>query len=163
MCRPCSYTTHSTKQHTGLYSDVSCDCARSTAHNTRLTQAAIIPPAPRWSVYTRPDALNLYQIQPPRRDAAQVSTAAYYNKVYKRADHASGGGSAPTVCGSLATADTLSAVQARRGAPAEGSAAPPVNLARVIQAGQSSSRGTAGGAEPLTAVAVSLFGLSPDS
>ena len=30
-------------------------------------------------------------------------------------------------------------------------------------AGQSSSRGAAGGAEPLTASAVSLFGLSPDS
>ena len=42
----------------------------------------------------------------------------YYNKVYKRADHASGGGSAPTVCGSLASAAP--------GAPAEGSASPPV-------------------------------------
>lgn len=42
---------------------------------------------------------------------------AYYNKVYKRADHASGGGSAPTVCGSLASA--------AHGAPAEGSASPP--------------------------------------
>lgn len=30
-------------------------------------------------------------------------------------------------------------------------------------AGQSSGRGEAGGAEPLAAVAVSLFGLSPDS
>lgn len=40
--------------------------------------------------------------------------AAYYNKVYKRADHASGGGSAPTVCGSLASADTLSVAQTRR-------------------------------------------------
>ena len=30
-------------------------------------------------------------------------------------------------------------------------------------AGQSSSRGAAGGAEPLAALAVSLFGLSPDS
>ena len=43
-----------------------------------------------------------------------------------------------------------------------GSASPPVNLARVSPAEQS-SRGTADGAEPLAATAASLFGLSPDS
>lgn len=43
--------------------------------------------------------------------------AVYYNKVYKMADYASGGGSAPTVCGLLASADMLSVWQgiARRG------------------------------------------------
>ena len=104
-------TTNATKQRTGLYSGFSCDCTRSTAHYTRPTQAGIIPPATRWDVYTRPDALSRYQIPPPRRDAAQVSKATYYNKVYKTvqgcalvmdpcqtaqhiADHASGGGSA---------------------------------------------------------------------
>lgn len=63
---------------------------------------------------TTRDALSRYQIPPSRRDALQVSAAAYYNKVYKRADHASSGRTAPTVCGSLASADTLSAVQTRR-------------------------------------------------
>lgn len=80
-------------------------------------------------------------------DAIQVSAAAYYNKVYKRAavrpvidpcplvhhsaGHARGGGSVHPAC-----------IRCR---------------------GQPSGRGVAGGAEPLTAIAVSLFGLSPDS
>ena len=70
----CNYTTHTTKQFTGLYSGFSCDCTRSTAHDSRPTQAAIIPSAPRWRAYTRPDTLNRYQIPLPRRDVAQVST-----------------------------------------------------------------------------------------
>ena len=45
---PCNYTAHAAKQHTRLYSGFSCDCTRSTARDTRPTQAAIIPPAPRW-------------------------------------------------------------------------------------------------------------------
>lgn len=93
----------------------SCDCTRSAAHDTSPTQADIIPPATRWRAYTRPDTLNRYQILTPCRAAVHVSTAAYYNKVYKRvqhtADHASPAGSAPTVCGSLASAAP--------GAPAE--------------------------------------------
>ncbi len=71
----CNYTTHATKQPTGLYRGFSCDCTRSTTHYNSTTQSAIIPPVPRWSVYQRPDALNRYQIPPPRRDAVQVSTA----------------------------------------------------------------------------------------
>lgn len=63
---------------------VSCGCARSTAHDTRPTQADIIPPATRWSTYTHPDALHLYQILPTTPDAVQVSATAYYNKVYIR-------------------------------------------------------------------------------
>ena len=103
-------------------------------------------------------------------------------------DHTSPAGSAPTVCGSLAIADTLSAVQTR--APADGSASPPVQgqpgggfdasrarrlviwhrvsgqgapAGTLYPAGQSGSRSAAGGAEPLAATAAALFGLSPDS
>ena len=61
-----SYTANDVKRHTGLYRRFSRDLPHSTAYNTRPTQAAIIPPA-------------------PRRGATQVSTAAYYNKVYKGA------------------------------------------------------------------------------
>ena len=56
----CNYTAHATKQRTRLYSGVPCDCTRLTAHDNRPTQAAIIPPAPRWRAYTRPEALSLY-------------------------------------------------------------------------------------------------------
>lgn len=66
LCRPCSYTTHATKQHTRIYRGFSCNLTNPTAHNTRPTQADIIPSAPRWTLY-RP-------AQPP-----------YYNKVYIRA------------------------------------------------------------------------------
>ena len=104
--------------------------------------------------------------------------------VQHTADHASPAGSAPAVCGSLASAAPC--------APAEVSASPPVqgypggglntSHARRLAiwhcvsgqgapgqpgtlhpAVQSSSRDAAGGAEPLAATAVSLFGLSPDS
>ena len=108
------YIGHATKPLAWLYRGFSCDFARSTARDNSPTKAAIIPPARRWRAYTRLDALHRYQMPPPRKDTAQVSTAAYYNNVYKRADHASGSGSVPTVCGSLASAAP--------GAPAEGSA-----------------------------------------
>lgn len=68
------------------------------------------------------------------------------------ADHASGGGSALTVCRSLASAAP--------GAPAEGAASPPV---QGQPGGAVQRQGAAGGAEPLAALAASLFGLSPDS
>lgn len=67
LCCQCNYTAHAAKQRTGLYSGFSCDCTLSTSHDNRPTQAAIIPPAPRWRAYTRPDALNIYQTPPPRR------------------------------------------------------------------------------------------------
>ena len=77
--------------------------------------------------------------------------------VQHTADHTSPAGSAPAVCGSLTSAAP--------GAPADGSASPPVQgqSGALHPAGQSSGRGRAGGAEPLTAAAASLFGLSPDS
>ena len=115
------YTAHATKQHTGLYRRFSCDLTYSTAHDTRPTQAAIMPPALRWSVSQRRNTSNTYQIPPPRRTLYRSAQPPYYNKVYKRADHAS-------------------------------------------PEGQSGGRGARRrGAEPLTATAVSLFGLSPDS
>lgn len=98
-----------------------------------------------------------------------------YIRVQHIADHASPAGSAPAACGSLASATP--------GAPAEVSASPPVQgqpggdldasharrLAvwhRVNGQGWSARPplpGWAGGAEPLTAAAAALFGLSPDS
>ena len=79
------YTSHDIKQHTGLYRRFYCDYARSSAANTRPTQAAIIPPAPRWSVSQRPDGLHQYQIPPPRRTLYRTAQPPYYNKVYKSA------------------------------------------------------------------------------
>ena len=71
--------------------------------------------------------------------------------VQQIADHASPAGSAPAVCGSLASADTLLAVQTR------------CTGWRLLPGGAVQRQGTAGGAEPLTATAVFIFGLSPDS
>nr|DAE71799.1 MAG TPA: hypothetical protein [Caudoviricetes sp.] len=48
-----TYTANDTKQRAGLYRRFSCDFTRSTANDTRQTQADIIPPAPRWSVSQR--------------------------------------------------------------------------------------------------------------
>lgn len=88
----CNYTANTTKQRTGLYRSVSCNFTRSTAHDTRPTQQAIAPPAPRWSAYTRQNTLHRYQIPPPRWTLYRAAQAAYYNKVYKRAAHASPAG-----------------------------------------------------------------------
>lgn len=122
LCCQCSYTAHTTKQRTGLYSGVSCYLPHSTAADARPTQTAIIPHTPRWSVSQRRDAPHRYQIPTPRRTLCSSTQTAYYNNVYKRvqhtADHASPAGSAPTVCRSLASAAP--------GVPAEGSAPPPV-------------------------------------
>ena len=60
-------------------------CHRSTAANTRPTQAAIIPPAPHWNAHTRPDALQRIPDTTATLDAVQLNTVAYYNKVYKGA------------------------------------------------------------------------------
>nr|DAU02677.1 MAG TPA: hypothetical protein [Caudoviricetes sp.] len=70
-----TYTTHASKQCTQLYRRFSCGSSHSTATDTRPTQAAIIPTAPRWSVYQRPDGLHRYQILPPRPDTVQTSAA----------------------------------------------------------------------------------------
>ena len=135
FCHQCKYTAHAAKQRTGLYSVFSVDLTYSSAHNTVTTQADYTPPAPRWSVSQRRSISSAYQIQPPRRTLYSSAQPPYYNNVYK-------GGSgvpllwihtrqcnisqtmparrrlAPTACESLASAAP--------GAPAEGSASPPV-------------------------------------
>lgn len=125
------YTTHITKQRTGLYRRFSGYLTHFAAHDARPTQAAIIPPAPRWSVSQHRNTSSTYQIPPPRRTLYRPAQPPYYNKVYKGAavrtlvmdpcqtvqhiaDHDSLAGSAPIVCGSL--------VSATPGAPAEWSA-----------------------------------------
>lgn len=80
------YTAHVSKQRTGICSGVSVDCAYLTITDTRPTKAAIIPPATRWSTYTRPDGLHRYQIPTPRRTLYRSAQPPYYNKVYKGAE-----------------------------------------------------------------------------
>lgn len=149
LYRPCSYTTHATKQHTELCSGFSCDYASSTARDTRPAQAAIIPPAPRWSIYQCPDGLHRYQIPAPRRTLHSSAQTAYYNNVYK--------GAGVRTC-TRSARRRLDASHARRLAIWHRVSPAPSGPAE-----QSSSRGAAGGAEPLAATAASLFGLSPDS
>lgn len=81
----CSYTAHTAKRHTWLYRRFSCDFPYSTARDTRPTQAAIIPPATRWSTSQRRRTSSAYQIPPPRRTLYRPAQTAYYNKVYKSA------------------------------------------------------------------------------
>lgn len=85
LCCKCNYTAHAAKRITGLYRGFSCDLPHFTAANTRPTQAAIIPPAPRRSVSQRPDDLQRIQDTTATLDAVQLSVAVYYNKVYKSA------------------------------------------------------------------------------
>ena len=125
------------KASTGLYSSVSVNLTHSSAHNTANTQAAYTPPAPRWRAYHQTLHPHRYQIPAPHRDAIQASTAAYYNKVYK---------GAPLLWIHARQYSTSQIMPARRGQL--------LHMYRVSPAG---------GAEPLTATAVSLFGLSPDS
>lgn len=114
------------------------------------------PTAPRWSVSQRRNTSSVYQIPATRRALHRSAQPPYYNKVYKGAPllwiHARQCSKSQTMParrgGSLASAAP--------GAPAKGSTSPPVQ-------GQPGGMDTAGGAEPLTATAVSLFGLSPDS
>lgn len=87
LSRTCSYTASAAKQRTGLYSGFSCDLPHFTTANNRPTQAAIIPPAPRWSVSQRPDDIQRVPDTSATPDAAQVSTAPYCNKAYKMVQH----------------------------------------------------------------------------
>ena len=156
LCSQCNYTAHAAKQRARLYMGFSCDCTRSTAHDTRPIQADIIPPVPRWRAYTRPDALHRY----PRyhRHAGtlcRIAQAAYYNNVYKGADHAR----------RCSISQTMPAAAGQPGGwrSGTGSVIRAGRSGTLHPAGQSSDRGAAGGAEPLAAPAASLFGLSPDS
>lgn len=79
------YTASAAKQCTGLYRGFFWDLSHSTAANTRPTQAAIIPPAPRWSVCQRPDGLRRYKNHRHARALYRSAQPLYYNKVYKGA------------------------------------------------------------------------------
>lgn len=61
------------KMRAGLCRRFSCDYARSTIHDTRPTQTAIIPHTTRWSTSQRRSASSTYQIPAatPRRCTAQ--------------------------------------------------------------------------------------------
>lgn len=136
----------------------------SSARNAANTQTACAPPAPRWRAYRQAQHLPQYQIPPPRLTLYRAAQLPYYNNVYKGAavrpcyrsmpDSAAyrrpcqpGGVSVSTCTGS-----------ARRLAVWHR-----VNPAHSTQRGNPAARGAEGGAEPLTATAVSLFGLSPDN
>jgi hypothetical protein len=145
-------TAHAAKRITGLYRGFSCDLPHFTAANTRPTQAAIIPPVQRWSVSQRRSTSSAYQIPDatPGRWTAQHSRPIII--MYIRVQRC-----APVM-------DPCQTVQhiADHASPAA------FNLVlgqsgTLHPAGQSSSRSAAGGAEPLTATAAALFGLSPDS
>lgn len=114
---------------------------------------------------TAPQPSSACQIPPPHRTLHRPAQPPYYNKVYKDAgtppvmdpcqtvqqiaDHAS-----PAAVSMLSTPGGL---RSGTGQQSERTGwHPPL-------AGQSSSMGAAGGAEPLAACAASLFGLSPDS
>ena len=127
------------------------------------------------------------QIPPPRRTlyrSAQPPIIIRYIRVQHTANRASPAGSAPIMCGLLASADTLPAVQTRRACwwggvnvstctgsvrrrsrcfPRQAKALAPVSLALAWHTSGIVLSSWRGGAEPLTATAVSLFGLSPDN
>ena len=85
LCCKCNYTANAAKRLTGLYRGVSYNLPHSTAADTRPTQAAIIPPAPRWSISQRRSTSSEYQIPAPRRTLYRSAQPPYYNKVYKGA------------------------------------------------------------------------------
>lgn len=80
----CNYTTHATKQRTGLYSGISCDCTHSTVHDTRPTKADIIPPAGRWRAYQRRTRSTDTRYHRHAGTLHRPAQAVYYNNVYKR-------------------------------------------------------------------------------
>lgn len=128
------FTIHAIKQHTELCSGFSCDYARSTARDTRQTQATIIPHTPRWSVSQRRSASSEYRYQ---------HHAGRYTGQHSR----------PII---------IRYIRAQRCAPVID---PCQTVQRIADhanpTGQSDSRCAAGGAEPLTALAVSLSGFRP--
>lgn len=83
LYHPWLYTANAVKPRTGLCRRFSCDLSHSTAADTRPTQAAIIPPAPRLSVSQRRSTSSTYQIPPPRRTLCRSAQPPYYNKVYR--------------------------------------------------------------------------------
>lgn len=164
----------------------------STAANNRPTQAAIIPPASRWSVSQRRGASSTYRIPTPRRTPHRSAQPPYYNNVYKGAGvrpcyESMPDGAAyhrPCQPGGVDRWQVLHPAHLLRGQCLHLYSVNPATVSTLLTpgglrsgtgqqsertgwhpplAGQSSSMGAAGGAEPLAACAASLFGLSPDS
>ena len=140
LYRPRRKTAHRALQVRFRPFAVFCRCCVSVypailhhLHHAGAHHSAVTPP-----VHTR------YQTQ--RRTPYRSAQPPYYNKVYK---------GAPLLWIYARQCSRSQTMQARRSQR--------LHLYRVIPAGQSSNRSAAGGAEPLTATAVSLFGLSPDS
>lgn len=150
------------------------------------TSAYTAPPAPRWSTHTRRNTSSTYQIPTPRRTLCRSAQPPYYNKVYKSAPllwiHARQCSTSQTMQTRLGqllpSADlwqVLNPVHLLRGqrlhpyrvrqaacdlAPGQqpgrtGSTWHPLPGGAVQRQGR--------GAEPLAALAATLFGLSPDS
>lgn len=120
----------------------------------------------RWSVSQRRSTSSVCQIPPSRRTLYRTAQPPYYNKVYKGARVRPCYGSMPNSaayrrpCQPGGVSVSTCTGSARRLAIWHRSAVrahPPPGGAVQQQVG------AAGGAEPLTATAVSLFGLSPDS
>lgn len=135
-------------RHVGAYHSA----AALPAHNQRYQRHA----GRRTGQRSRPIIIRYIRAQrcAPVIDPCQT--------VQHTADHASPAGSAPAVCGSLASAAPAEGSTSRCfQRPAACSLAPVSNqgapAGTLHPAGQSSSRGTAGGAEPLAALAASLF------
>lgn len=129
-----------------------------------------VQPARRWRVYKQAQHLHRYQIPTPRQTLYRSAQPPYHNKVYIRVQRCallwihvrrcSITQTMPARRGQfLPCADCWQVLtrfqQYRPGVPSQPGTFHP--------AGQPGSRNAAGGAEPLTAAAVSLFGLSPDS
>nr|DAE79523.1 MAG TPA: hypothetical protein [Caudoviricetes sp.] len=76
LCRQCNYTASTAKPFTGLYRGFSVDLPYFSAHNTAATQAAYIPPAPRWRAYRQAQHLHRCPDTTATPDAVQVNTAA---------------------------------------------------------------------------------------
>lgn len=154
----------------------------SSAHNTAATQASYAPPAQRWRAYRQALHPHRYQITPTRRTLYRSTQPSYYNKVYKgapcyrsmpdsatyRRPYQPGGVSccrlwiAGKCWQRVSSTDPAHPLRGHRlhlyrVSPAACNLAP---AGALHPAGQSGS-GAAGGAEPLTATAVSFSGFRP--
>lgn len=129
------YTARTSKAFTGLYSGVSVNLTHSSAHNTVATQAVYTPHEPRWRAYHQTQYSHRYQIQPPHRTLYSSAQPPYYNKVYIRVQRCA------LLWINARQCNTSQTMPARRG--------------------QSSGRGAAGGAEPLTAPPYLFSGFRP--
>ena len=120
FCRQCNYTVTTLKPFTGLYSGFSIDLTRSSAHNTAAAQATIhqLRHAGGHTVKRYTSANTRYHRHAGRcTDQHRQPIIIMYIRAHRCppvmdscqtvqhiTDHASPVGSAPTVCGSMASA-----------------------------------------------------------